>query len=160
MLNVIKKDVIKAPGSNCIKVKFAFLGFLCQMPANYHVEHLFFCQKMVKFNRFLGFFLSWVSLIKFLTSQHQLTSQSPLEVLREISFFHFSFRNKNLWGLVPHLNICTNELNFSGSLYFYIKMKWFNLIQGLILSQDYHSPILYIGYSQNNIVEKYFFNDC
>ena len=29
---------IKAPGSNCIRVKFVFLGIFCQMPANYHVE--------------------------------------------------------------------------------------------------------------------------
>ena len=35
--------------------------------------------KIDKFERFLGFFLRWVSPIKFLTSQRQHTSQSPLD---------------------------------------------------------------------------------
>ena len=39
----------------------------------------FFPFKLVKFQRFLGFFLRWVNPIKFLTSQRQLTSQSPLD---------------------------------------------------------------------------------
>ena len=36
----IGQEAISAPGSACIMLKFALLGFLCDAPANYCVVHL------------------------------------------------------------------------------------------------------------------------
>jgi len=37
---VVGQKAINAPGSVCIMLKFALLGFLCDAPANYRVVHL------------------------------------------------------------------------------------------------------------------------
>ena len=36
----IGQEAINATGSVCIMLKFALLGFLCDISANYHVVHL------------------------------------------------------------------------------------------------------------------------
>ena len=74
--------------------------------------------KVVKFVMFLGFFLRWVSPIKFLTSQHQLTSQSPLDrhptcLCFDNKYFHFSidfagWRHMQDWSLIK--NFFTDQL--------------------------------------------------
>ena len=71
-INSIEKDLIKKIIEYPEVIRDSALSYNPSLICNYIFE-------MVKFHCFLDFFLSWVSVIKFLTSQRQLSSQSPLD---------------------------------------------------------------------------------